>query len=257
MKPSSRILITRPQAEAEQLAEVMQAHCFEPVVFPVIAIEAYGNDTAILDEALNKADKLIFVSRNAVKHLLEHHARQLQNFKGSILAIGEGTASELYACGIKEVLYPSPPYTSESLVEMPELDAILNQQIYIFSGIGGREYLAHSLIEKGADVITIATYQRQKINYTEEWLQKTLENMTCTVSTSLEGLQALIEIVEPYPSLKTALLATPLLVISHNMIDLATKIGFSNALIMAPGADDTSIVETLNQWIQRPNTPLY
>jgi uroporphyrinogen-III synthase len=255
MNNKPRILITRPFAEAEKLAHVLREENFDPVVLPAMEIQAYDNDLA-LDEALLKSDKLIFVSRNAVKHLLDHHAQQLKNFKGAILAIGEGTASELYACGIKEVLYPSPPYTSESLVEMPELDNLLDQQITIFSGLGGREFLAQTLIERGADVMTIATYQRQKITYTPETLQNAFDNIVCTVSTSMESLQDLVEIVAASP-LHTFLLATPLLVISHNMVNLAKKIGFSNHLLVAPGADDTSILETLNQWIANLNAPLY
>ena len=253
MTTKSRILITRPQAEAEKLALVLQEQDFEPVLLPAIEIQPYRNDAA-LNEVFLTANKLIFVSRNAVKNLLEHHASQLKHFKGAIFAIGEGTASELYACGIKEVFYPSPPYTSESLVEMPELDTILDQQIVILSGLGGREFLAHTLIERGADVTTIATYERQKVKYTPQQLKKALENTHCTISTSLESLEYLIEIVEPHPALKTILLLAPLLVISHNMVNLAEKMGFSNTIMVAHGADDTTIVETLNQWIQNSNT---
>ena len=75
-------------------------------------------------------------------------------------AIGPSTAAELSKFGIQNTLIPQDRFDSESLLALPEMQAVNNQKVMIFRGVGGREVLADTLKSRGAEVHFAECYQR-------------------------------------------------------------------------------------------------
>src|SRR5262245_41342687 len=105
-----RVLITRPRAQAEDLAEALRLSGFTPVFFPVIEIQPIENN-APMDEAvskLNSYDWVIFTSVNAVDILFERYPSQLLGVRGDVkfVAIGPKTSKALRAHGITPDFVP-------------------------------------------------------------------------------------------------------------------------------------------------------
>jgi uroporphyrinogen-III synthase len=245
MQEHPRILITRPLADANRLAEKLQTHGFHPVVLPTLEIHPFSNGTAI-KHAFKKANKLIFISRNAVRQVAAEALSELRRFRGDIFAIGSGTAAELYAVNIRDVIYPLDTFNSESLLALPELQEVLEQNIVIFAGLGGRDFLAQSLTAQGANVEKIATYERHPAQHEPDRIDQALQNLTAIVSTSNETLHQFTQLLHRTHHLQ--ILQTPLFVISKGMVELAHKSGFSK-IMAAPNASDDAIVETLRHWM--------
>ena len=114
-------------------------------MFPLLDIVPLENDENFEQKlsALTRYDWAIFISSNAVQNamprLLAKWGCIPQNLK--FAAIGPATAAELTKFGVKQVLIPQDRFDSESLLTMPEMQSMQQQNVIIFRGVGGRELL--------------------------------------------------------------------------------------------------------------------
>ncbi|MHB8910375.1 MAG: uroporphyrinogen-III C-methyltransferase [Syntrophales bacterium] len=115
------IVITRPEAQAEGLAELLRAAGARVIPFPVIRI-APPESWEELDAALGRLEEyrwLIFTSANGVAFFfrrLREVGRDIRDLKGiRIAAIGPATASAVEARGIRVDLVPEE-FVSEGVV---------------------------------------------------------------------------------------------------------------------------------------------
>lgn len=249
MTVTPKILITRPEEEGKKLASVLESNHFAVVLLPTLMIVPVDNHEAIL-ENFKHAHKLIFVSRNAVKQVAEVAPEELKTYPGTIFSIGSGTAEELYAKGVKEVIYPSTRFSSEGLLELPEFDSILDEHIVIFSGLEGRELLATTLVDKGAIVTQIAVYQRSLPNYRSQELSDLLDEMDCILVFSRDGLENLVQLIDSTG--KRDLFGSVLLVASDPMLKLARDRGFYNEIIIPAFPTEKAVVEALCHHFKKP-----
>ena len=175
-----------------------------PIGFPLIEIvplEDYRLFYAALNH-LETTDWAIFISSNAVQNGMP---RALAHFKQTTLnerlpqlqfaAIGPVTASELMQYGVLKVLTPEGRYDSESLLRLPEMQAMRGKQVMIFRGIGGRDVLAESLKVRGATVRFAECYQRINPQHSCAELQSLWANKQChaMVVTSSEAMRHLLK----------------------------------------------------------------
>jgi uroporphyrinogen-III synthase len=140
----------------------------------------------------------IFISRNAVQHtlsLLHHDSGKLKAL--TIMAIGDATAAALREAGINAVSPEDAETGSETLLQLPQLQAgsVQRIKILIFRGTGGRELLADTLRARGAQVDYASVYRREPIEYSPEqvddvWLR---QKPDLIVASSTEGLQNLLK----------------------------------------------------------------
>lgn len=201
------IAITRPIDQAQKLATLIENHGGHAIYFPLIAISALADDRAFRAtiQAIADYDWAIFISSNAVEHGLSALIAQtgvpahLQ-----FAAIGPVTAKALQDRGIKQVLTPKNRFDSESLLALPEMQAVNHKKIMLFRGIGGRELLADTLKTRGAEVTFAECYQR--INpqtncqlLTQYWHNQKLHGL---VVTSSEAMRHLLDLAEATPWLK-------------------------------------------------------
>lgn len=262
-----RVLLTRPVGQVERLAAAIGAQGGQTLCLPLLSIVPVQErddieriKARIL--ALDACDIAIFISTNAA-HLglewIESYWPQLP-VGLEAYAVGPGTAAVLRQ-------HPWPVHcadsgvTSEDLLALPGLQQVQGKRIALFRGKGGRELLAETLRERGAQVDYVELYTRQVPTYTRGQVLEALDSqrINCVVLTSLqifESFHALLRGLEPTaPTLdmqqdrpanpllvlqQTLTLIVPSARVEHN----ARRAGFVHVL-NAGGADDQTVLACL------------
>jgi len=106
-----RVIVTRPQAQAEPLLNALRAGGFEPIACPVIATEAI--DDGPIDAT--GYDWVIVTSANGAVELGARHTGVLPR----VAAVGELTAAALEAQGVVVEFVPSLASQEGLLAELP------------------------------------------------------------------------------------------------------------------------------------------
>jgi uroporphyrinogen-III synthase len=199
-----QVVITRPRAQADELARAVAALGRTPVVLPLLEISAL-EDESELERVLGRlADYALvaFVSPNAIDAAF---ARVKRWPAGVTLAVlGEGSRAALARHGIDgaNTAIVSPPDAarsdSEQLLRALDLPALAGRRVLIVRGDGGRELMADGLRAAGALVETVAAYRRQVVRLTPE-LARSLDSLLVQqndwIITSSEALRGLMDLV--------------------------------------------------------------
>ena len=106
-----RVIVTRPQAQAEPLLNALRAQGFEPIACPVIATEPI--DDGPID--VTGYEWVIVTSANGAAELAARHIGVLPR----VAAVGELTAAALEAQGIAVELVPTLASQEGLLAELP------------------------------------------------------------------------------------------------------------------------------------------
>ncbi|MES2636831.1 MAG: uroporphyrinogen-III synthase, partial [Pseudomonadota bacterium] len=199
------VAITRPVDQAKKLSQLICAAGGTPISYPLIEITSlndYSQFESVISQ-VNQYDWAIFISSNAVQNGMPGLIKQGFPAKLKFAAIGPVTAAELQSFGIKQVLTPSSHakqgeeakvrFDSESLLTLPEMQAVNGKKVMIFRGVGGRDVLAETLKARGATVTFAECYQR--INpqtncdlLAQMWNEKKLHGIVVTSSEAMRHL---------------------------------------------------------------------
>ncbi len=242
-----RILVTRPAEQAGELARMIAAQGGQAVLFPLLEITA-ADDLSALRRAVAQLDDYavaIFNSPNAVAYSLPE-LLAARRWPGTLraAAIGPSSARELAARGVADVICPVGRFDSEALLELPEFAAaaLAGKKILLVRGDGGRELLAQTLRERGAQVDAVSCYRRSPPSDGAP-LVSLLRNSgidALTISSS-EGLRNLL------PLLDTDALARlhrlPLFVPHQRIAQVAAELGWQRVVLSAPA--DAGIIVSL------------
>lgn len=166
-KPLSgvRVLVTRPQHQAEHFCRLVEAAGGQVIRFPVLEIRDADDMSKVVEvsQRLAHYDIAIFVSPNAVNKSIPLLTRaQPLPARLQLAAIGRFTAAAMAEFGYPAHIFPEHKFNSEGLLELPEMQAVEGKRIVILRGNDGRELLADALRERGANVEYVAVYQRLK-----------------------------------------------------------------------------------------------
>ena len=194
------VLIVRPREQAARLAQRISALGGQAWWLPGVDILP-PHDPAAMDAALaGLADCrwAIFVSPTAVERawpMIESRSGLPENLR--VAAVGKGSARELVARGVRDILAPEGKADSESLLALPELQEVAGQGVTIFRGEGGRELLAETLAARGARVRHGVCYRRAPPQAdTREvmaaWQAGSIRAVAVFSRDSLDGLSELI-----------------------------------------------------------------
>jgi uroporphyrinogen-III synthase len=136
--PSLRALVTRPREQAQELADALRVHGFEPVVEPLIAVEPLS------DEPIDVGgyDCVIVTSPNGAREL----ARRIRGTPARLAAIGPGTAAALASAGLRADVV-ADVHTQEGLVAA--LGGRPTRSVFI----GAADARAHLVDELGSDFV--------------------------------------------------------------------------------------------------------
>ncbi|MCI2429860.1 uroporphyrinogen-III synthase [Candidatus Acetothermia bacterium] len=202
-KPLSgkRILVTRVEEGAQDLARKLLALGAEPVILPMITFHP-PDDWAPVDreiEQLERYNWVIFTSANGVRFFLErlrqlgYPPQRLQRAK--IAAVGPATARALTQQGLSVDVVPARRYLAESIAE--ELGDLQGQQILLPQADIARQDLKRLLRDKGARVLEVVAYRTLRANLqpkqVRQIFQKGLEIVTFTSASAVQALAVLVE----------------------------------------------------------------
>ncbi len=248
------LVLTRPPRETRASARALAARGFASVCMPL-----QYTRTARLTQALEAqlrwaegAELQIFVSRASV-------AAACKLAPGAVsaavvrFAVGRATAEALSARGYTCTSAAPHAEDSEGLLDSPALAAVAGRHIVIWIAPGGRDLIAQRLRERGAEVRSIAVYQRVnrepepaalqqlRANISQLWLTATSAALVARLAHSLRA-HGLIE-----------LLRRPLIVASERIARSAADLGFERVHI-ARGASPEALLGALEQYRLTPNT---
>lgn len=156
----TQVLITRPLEPAQQLAGQLAEHGLSSIIMPLYTFSKLPPSAQAVAALSRRIQPrlAVFTSPRAVRFGLSHvpadHVSETR-----FAAIGEATRAALVKHGIEVHLVPASGFTSEDLLQLPELAAEPGLAI-IFCAPGGRKVLANGLAALGWDVVEAMVYER-------------------------------------------------------------------------------------------------
>jgi uroporphyrinogen-III synthase len=242
------VLVTRPQGLGEDLVQAIEMRGGQAVLMPTIAIEPVQPDTSELADlsTLPAGGLAIFTSRNAVAW----GARFLPQPRPRVAAIGPSTANALAELGLTPDIRPAG-FTSEDLLEQPELANLAGVRVFIVRGENGRETLAAGLKARGARVRYLDVYRRKcailegerRDELLARWAAGGIDIYTATSGDIFHNLCSMLG-----PEGEALLRSTPLVTVSDRVLQIAEQWGHSAARLLADGPDDQSLADAIARW---------
>ena len=219
----TNILVTRPKEQAiairKMLVELGAEINLMPMIEVVSAIDEICDEKVILEQ-----DMLIFVSRIAVTHFKAGIMFKMPS-RTLLVAIGSATARCMEEKGLRVDMIGPTPAGSESLLALPEMQAVVGLKIMIIRGESGRELLADTLKLRGANIRYLEVYKRCLPNYEAEEITRACMADTIIV-TSVTGLENLCHLISIH-MIKHKLL----IVVSERIKQVAIKLGFQHIAV--------------------------
>jgi uroporphyrinogen-III synthase len=203
------VVITRPRAQAADLAAAVAALGRTPVLLPLLEISPLPNQANLQAVLAGLADYALvaFVSPNAIDAAFAHIDAWPRGV--TLAVLGEGSRAALHAHGVTDanacIASPGPDAgsDSESLLRALDLAGLAGKRVLIVRGESGRELMADGFQAAGALVTTVAAYRRRVPPLTGE-LAAALERLLAApndwIVTSSEALRGLVALVEQLDS---------------------------------------------------------
>jgi len=244
------VLVTRPREQAAATVQSLQQRGVRVALFPTIEITPVEVTGALRERfsQLNHYQLLIFISANAV-HGARAMLQQLKiappSLEMDIACIGRASTEAARQAGFPVSLQAEQGFNSEALLDLQALQQVRGRKILIIRGQGGREKLADTLRQRGAEVDYAEVYRRgvprqdgeiSRRQLSRDWQDMQIDGITVTSNESLQNLYDMLE-----PPGKKAMLKTPLIVPSRRCQDLAQSLGFES-VILAESADNQHMV---------------
>jgi uroporphyrinogen III methyltransferase/synthase len=158
------VVITRPEAQAAQMRELLRRQGARAIAFPTIEIVPPESWQA-LDEALMRLESyrwIVFTSANGVRFFfrrLRETGRDLRDLKGvRICTIGPATAAAIEGMGIRVDLVPDS-YISEGVVRAFEKHDLKGLRILLPRAETARDVIPEGLAGLGAAVDVVTVYR--------------------------------------------------------------------------------------------------
>lgn len=250
------MLVTRPQPACQELATEISVLGGVAIIAPMIAIEADVNDKQnyLVEENFSDYAGIIFISPNAVKYGLPMVTAMDGELK-PLFAVGSSTAAQVRENVAQHqsatLKMPSGTFNSEGLLALAEFSesAISGKRMLIVRGHGGREYLADTLISRGARVDYLEVYRRTPTTHALQSLldRSGVQNPSIGVITSLEGLANLAAKISKEGL--QSLYDMPLIVPGGRIANQVRNHGFTNPPLIADNPTHEYIIARLKRWV--------
>lgn len=153
------VLVTRPERQAGALCRLFESQGAAVYRLPALNIVEHPQRRERLALLRDQPDPdlIIFTSANAVR-FGEPALAQRRDLQ--LAAIGPATARALNQAGYRISLVPAQGFDSESLLALPRLQNLAGMRVLLVKGEGGRDLLERALRARGAEVRSLAVYQR-------------------------------------------------------------------------------------------------
>jgi uroporphyrinogen-III synthase len=252
-----KVLLTRPDGQGGSLQQAIEDQGGKCLHYPVMAILALTEETdKVIWERTKQAvinldhyQQVIFISTNAVHFgmaWIEQYWPQLP-LGIEWHAIGKATAQALSVAGVP-CSYTNEQWlmNSEALLQQTSLQHLEQTRVLIVRGVGGREYLAEQLLQRGGRVDYAECYHRRRVIRPEgelsQWLKR--ERPDCLVINSGETLDYVCQLLGD-DKLKTI----PVIVPGDRVAKLAQQHGFST-IVTASNAGSDAMINALQEIAQ-------
>ena len=243
----SKVLLTRPSGDNEALADCLTEQGYAVRELPLFDIQLLP-ETPEQRATLMNIDLfhgVVSTSKHASRALIE----RLDEFWPQLpvgvkwYAMGSGSAEPLTASGL-EIRLPLQGNTSEDLLAREDLQELKQSKFLLAKGIGGRDLIAGTLSDRGAQVDTLELYQRVPVEYSETELQDCLQlwQPDQIVVLSTEALQRLWSLSA---KIGYSLQSTTLVVPSARVAEAALNYQLSAKVV--PTLQDEDVLRTLQQ----------
>jgi uroporphyrinogen-III synthase len=248
------VIITRPLAQAQPLAQRVAASGREAVVFPLLDILPLADQSrlqAVLGDVESYA-MVAFVSPNAIDAAFS--VRKDWPAQVTLAVMGEGSKSALAHHGVTpanaRIVHPIDPQRTDSqtLLEVLDIDTLRGRKVLIVRGETGRELLADALRDKGVQVEQVAAYRRAAPVLDPAGQEQLLRLLECSgdwIITSSEALRILLQMVtEAAGDAGVAKMQQQHIIVPHVRIaESAQKLGFGH--ITQTGSGDEPLLAAL------------
>jgi uroporphyrinogen-III synthase len=247
------VVITRPRAQAESLAQAVAALGRTPVLLPLLEI-APLEDQSALRAVLADLDRYAlaaFVSPNAIDAAFAHVAHWPRQV--ALAVLGEGSRAALAKHGLgagnATILGPLDPTRSDSenLLASLDLAALKGKRVLIVRGESGRELMADGFRAAGAEVTVVPAYRRSSPALTPE-LGATLSALLATpndwIITSSEALRGLFDLLRQLGDAQLEQMQQQHVIVPHARI-AATAQALGLARVTLTGSGDERLLAAL------------
>ena len=185
----THILITRPEGKGAALAEQLEQAGYQASLFPVLNINYLTPSSTQLSPLIN-ADKIIFISQDAVKALAQ--LKPDINIKAQFYAVGQQTADTIYELFGVRAATPKQ-FDSEGVLALKSLAQVDGSNIVLVKGQGGRPDIAKVLKERGAFLNNCVVYEREPVpdltsNWTDHWKSSNVHGIVITSNAAVDAM---------------------------------------------------------------------
>ena len=191
------IVITRPEKQADDLAQLLIKEGANPLHFSTIKIVP-PPDWRDLDAAIKKLedyDWLIFTSANGVAYFFERllaNKKDIRDLKGvKICCIGPATAQQVEGKGIRVDLVPKK-FISEGILQSFSGKKLKGKKILIARAAKARDVLPEGLKKLGAQIDVVTAYEtvrsgKKKNELKELFKENQVDVITFTSSSTVNN----------------------------------------------------------------------
>jgi len=248
------VLVTRPRRQSAELVAEIESRGGRAILFPSLDIVPRDKESVENDVArLSAADITIFISSNAVDFGIDY-------VDGDIAVIGPSTAAAVETAGRAVAVQPSSGFDSEHLLAEAAFTDMRGKTVRIIRGNAGREHLAETLKERGANVEYLSAYERRPPHYSQNVLDD-LEacwregGIDAVVVMSVESLANLYSLLPDW--CRRQLPNTPLVTPAARVLKEALNQAPGCIAILAAGPQAIEIADSLEtvKRSQQPETP--
>ncbi len=243
------VLVTRPAESSKNLVRLIRAEGGIALEFPVIKIDLLTGKPALQAAVsdLGGVDLAVFVSIHAVRAFAAQLARDSLAVPPDlkIAAIGPATAAELASHGYRVDYVPKSKSNSESLMETLVQKDYRGQNVVIFRGQSGREFLSDYLRSVDVMVAEVESYRRttnpEPVGpVLEQWLPRPRRLLSFT------SVDIMRRFVDKTPTkLRRRVYQSDLAVLSERIAESCRDSGFSGTIRVADSSDDHGLIGAL------------
>lgn len=198
----SQLLILRPPAQADELAQMLQQHAAAARLTVTIesasllTIEGYDDPAHSLVEILSQQwDGALMVSVNAAHFFAQQANAWAPGYalpRCRWYAVGPVSAAAIAKAVQQPVTCPWREHNSDALLQLPELQQVKQQRWLIIRGQGGRELFADTMRARGAEIDYLEVYRRVSKPLAPEQLQRWQQRVDTILVSSAEQLGAFL-----------------------------------------------------------------
>ena len=191
-----RLLVTRFAEDAQRLANILNSHGIFSIAQPLLGVRKSTEFNNVSFMFTNSYDYIIAISVNAVNYTEQALSRKEWPVS-CYLAVGKTTQTALIKVTGQAVITPERRFSSEGLLDLPCMKVLTGKKILILRGVGGREFLAQNLTERGAEVKYYQPYQRFALNLNgellvQQWQRQCINGAIISSGELLERLLTLV-----------------------------------------------------------------